>query len=65
MRAYNGGALKDSDPKAKSIQEYREAAGMSEGMTGISPRFAFKVLSETFNSIPRRSPPTQLTSCMF
>ncbi len=49
MRAYNGDGLKDSDPKAKSIQEYREAAGMSEGMTGISPRFAFKVLSETFN----------------
>jgi serine protein kinase len=49
MRAYNGDSLKDSDPKAKSMQEYREAAGMSEGMTGISPRFAFKVLSETFN----------------
>ncbi|HLH49354.1 MAG TPA: PrkA family serine protein kinase [Roseiarcus sp.] len=49
MRAYNGDSLKDADPKAKSIQEYREVAGISEGMTGISPRFAFKVLSETFN----------------
>jgi serine protein kinase len=49
MRAYNGDSLKDADPKAKSIQEYREDAGISEGMTGISPRFAFKVLSETFN----------------
>jgi serine protein kinase len=49
MRVYNGDNLKDTDPKAKSIQEYREAAGVSEGMTGISTRFAFKVLSETFN----------------
>jgi len=49
MRVYNGDSLKDTDPKAKSIQEYREAAGVSEGMAGISTRFAFKVLSETFN----------------
>jgi serine protein kinase len=49
MRAYNGDSLKDTDPKAKSVQEYHEIAGVSEGMTGISTRFAFKVLSETFN----------------
>src|SRR5271155_2181102 len=49
MRVYNGDSLKDTDPNAKSIQEYREAAGVSEGMSGISTRFAFKVLSETFN----------------
>ncbi len=49
MRVYNGEKLKDSDPKAKSHQEYRDAAGMNEGMDGISTRFAFKVLSETFN----------------
>src|SRR6185437_5191763 len=49
MRVYNGDNLKDTDPKAKSIQEYREASGVSEGMAGISTRFAFKVLSETFN----------------
>jgi serine protein kinase len=49
MRVYNGDNLKDTDPKAKSIQEYRESAGVSEGMNGISTRFAFKVLSETFN----------------
>ncbi len=49
MRVYNGDNLKDTDPKAKSIQEYRDAAGVTEGMTGISTRFAFKVLSETFN----------------
>ena len=31
------------------MQEYRDAAGVDEGMTGVSTRFAFKVLSETFN----------------
>ena len=49
MRIYDGENLKDTDPKAKSIQEYRELAGVTEGMTGISTRFAFKVLAETLN----------------
>ncbi|MGN6582148.1 MAG: PrkA family serine protein kinase [Rhizobiaceae bacterium] len=49
MRVYDGENLKDVDPKAKSVQEYRDTAGVDEGMTGISTRFAFKVLSETFN----------------
>jgi serine protein kinase len=49
MRVYDGENLKDIDPKAKSVQEYRDAAGVDEGMTGVSTRFAFKVLSETFN----------------
>ena len=49
MRVYNGENLKDSDTKAKSIQEYRDYAGIDEGMSGISTRFAFKVLSKTFN----------------
>jgi serine protein kinase len=49
MRIYDGESLKDTDPKAKSMQEYRETAGVDEGMTGVSTRFAFKVLSETFN----------------
>ena len=49
MRVYNGESLKDVDPKAKSMQEYRDGAGMDEGMNGISTRFAFKVLAETFN----------------
>ncbi|MEM1102572.1 MAG: PrkA family serine protein kinase [Pseudomonadota bacterium] len=49
MRIYDGEKLKDTDPKAKSHQEYRDAAGVDEGMNGISTRFAFKVLSETFN----------------
>src|SRR5579862_5514213 len=49
MRAYDGESLKDSDPRAKSVQEYRDGAGVDEGMEGISTRFAFKVLSQTFN----------------
>jgi serine protein kinase len=49
MRVYNGENLKDVDPKAKSMQEYRDVAGMDEGMNGVSTRFAFKILAETFN----------------
>jgi serine protein kinase len=49
MRVYNGENLKDIDPKAKSMQEYRDMAGMDEGMNGVSTRFAFKILAETFN----------------
>ncbi len=49
MRIYDGESLKETDPKAKSMQEYRDQAGVNEGMDGISTRFAFKVLSQTFN----------------
>src|SRR5689334_17325268 len=49
MRANDGESLKDSDPRAKTVQEYRDAAGVDEGMEGLSTRFAFKVLSSTFN----------------
>ncbi|MCU4676416.1 PrkA family serine protein kinase [Catenovulum sp. 2E275] len=49
MRVYNGESLKDTDPKAKSYQEYRDFAGVDEGMTGLSTRFAFKILSRVFN----------------
>ncbi|MFO1106280.1 MAG: PrkA family serine protein kinase [Amaricoccus sp.] len=49
MRTYDGETLKHTDPKARSVQEYRDTAGVDEGMTGISTRFAFKILSETFN----------------
>ncbi|MFT5507030.1 MAG: serine protein kinase [Hyphomicrobiaceae bacterium] len=49
MRIYDGETLKDTDPHAKTIQEYRDAGGINEGMDGTSTRFAYKVLSETFN----------------
>ncbi len=49
MLVYDGDNLKDTDPRAKSIQEYRDYAGVDEGMSGISTRFAFKILSKVFN----------------
>ncbi len=49
LRVYDGENLKDVDPKAKSYQEYRDYAGMDEGMTGLSTRFSFKILSRVFN----------------
>ncbi len=49
MRVYDGENLKDTDPKAKSYQEYKDFAGVDEGMEGLSTRFAFKILSRVFN----------------
>jgi serine protein kinase len=49
LLVYDGDNLKDTDPKAKSFQEYRDYAGVDEGMSGISTRFAFKILSKVFN----------------
>ena len=49
MRVYDGENLKDVDPKAKSMQEYRDAAGVDEGMDGLSTRFSFKILAKVFN----------------
>ncbi|WP_237481951.1 PrkA family serine protein kinase [Lichenibacterium dinghuense] len=49
MRVYDGESLREVDPRARSMQEYRDAAGVDEGMDGISTRFAFKVLAATFN----------------
>ncbi|WP_170235384.1 PrkA family serine protein kinase [Verticiella sediminum] len=49
MRVYDGESLKDVDPKAKALQEYKDYAGTDEGMNGVSTRFAFKVLSSVFN----------------
>ncbi|MFD2229419.1 PrkA family serine protein kinase [Alkalimarinus sediminis] len=49
MKVYDGQNIKDTDPKAKSIQEYKDSAGVNEGMEGLSTRFAFKILSKVFN----------------
>ncbi len=49
MQIYDGESLKDTDPKAKSYQEYRDYAGVDEGMSGVSTRFAFKIISQVFN----------------
>jgi serine protein kinase len=52
MRVYDGETLREVDPRAKSMQEYKDAAGVDEGMDGTSTRFAFKALSATFNHDP-------------
>jgi len=52
MRVYDGENIREMDPKVKTMQEYRDTAGVDEGMDGISTRFAFKVLSATFNHDP-------------
>lgn len=49
MLTYNGESLKNRDSNAKSLQEYRELASIDEGMSGLSTRFAFKILSKVFN----------------
>jgi serine protein kinase len=49
LRVYDGENLRETEPNAKSMQEYRDRAGVDEGMDGISTRFAYKVLSATFN----------------
>ncbi len=49
MRVYDGETLKDVDPKARTLQEYRDYGGTDEGMTGMSTRFAYKILSAVFN----------------
>jgi serine protein kinase len=53
MCVYDGENLKDIDPKAKTYQEYRDVAGVDEGMDGLSTRFAFKILSKVFNFDPQ------------
>ncbi|KQP32695.1 PrkA family serine protein kinase [Methylobacterium sp. Leaf100] len=49
MRVYDGESLREVDPRARSMQEYKDSAGVDEGMDGISTRFAFKVMAATFN----------------
>lgn len=49
-RVYNGENMKLISNKSKPLHEYLESSPMIEGMKeGISPRFAFKVISKVFN----------------
>lgn len=50
LRVYNGEDMKEQDNHAKKYQEYRDLASKDEGLSGVSTRFAYKVLSETFNA---------------
>ena len=62
MRVYDGESLKDTDPRAKSVQEYRDAAGVDEGMDGISTRFlCSRCCRARSTSTHRRSRPTRYT----
>lgn len=49
MMVYDGESMKDKDTKAKSYQEYRDFAGVEEGMNGWSTRQSYKILSKVFN----------------
>lgn len=49
MLAYNGESPKAKDANGKTLQEYKELASIDEGMSGLSTRFAFKILSKVFN----------------
>lgn len=52
LRVYNGENVKDTMPNAKPLEEYKDAAGIEEGMSGMSTRFAFKVLSAVYDLRP-------------
>lgn len=52
LKVYNGENVKDTMPSAKPYEEYKEMAGVNEGMTGMSTRFAFKILSQVFDLRP-------------
>lgn len=49
---YNGENVKDKMTSAKPIEEYRDLAGPNEGMSGLSTRLAFKLISATFDMRP-------------
>jgi serine protein kinase len=51
MRVYDGESLKEVDPKARTLQGISsDAAGVDEGMDGMSTRFAFKVMAAHLQS---------------
>src|ERR1700688_3592222 len=52
LRVYDGENLRESDPQAKTVAEYREMSGIEEGMSGFSTRYAFKLISKAFNRDP-------------
>lgn len=49
MRVYNGENVKEKDSRAKSYQEYKDAATANEGFFGVSTRLAYKILAEVYN----------------
>ena len=49
MKVYNGEKTPAEDNKAKSFQEYKDAATANEGFSGVSTRLAYKILSQVYN----------------
>lgn len=49
LMLYDGDNIKDEDPKAKSFEDYKLEAGINEGMSGLSTRLSYKVLSKVYN----------------
>lgn len=49
MCVYDGQDVRETEPRAKSLIEYKEAATEDEGTSGISTRFAMTVLASAFN----------------
>lgn len=49
MKVYNGDNVKELYPDAKSFQQLKDDAPLTEGFDGLSTRAAFKVLSNVFN----------------
>lgn len=49
MEVYDGKNMKSKDPNGKSYEEYKDLAGVDEGMTGSSTRFAYKILSKVYS----------------
>ena len=50
MRIYDGDSLKDPIRRRAACRNTRDAAGVDEGMDGVSTRFAFKVLAGDLQS---------------
>jgi hypothetical protein len=59
MLVYDGENLKDTDPKAKSMHEYVDYAGVDEGMSGLSTRRLQIRRPKSSTSIIRKWRPTR------
>ena len=64
MRVYDGESLKDTDPHAKTIQEYRDAAGVPRAWTAPRPGLPTRCCRRPSTSTRRRSRPTRCT-CIY
>jgi serine protein kinase len=49
LKVYNGESVKEKDPSAKSLYDYKMLSSKLEGFRGLSTRLAHKVISQTYN----------------